>query len=61
MEQIHDFNEKNVEEEKLKQYNYNNIFKKKYKEINNKAMPVEIKQYRWYKKLYLFFRKMIKR
>ena len=59
MKQLHDFNTEKDEDYKSKKYKYNDIFINKNSK-QNESMLIEIKEDRWYKKVFLFFRQIFK-
>lgn len=63
MKKLHKLNDKKVEEEKLKKYNPDNIFKNNKHENKSKenVTLVEINNQKWYEKVFTFFRKILKK
>ena len=59
LEEWHRFNERISEEEKLKKYNPDNIFKENIKSSEEVAL-VELKE-KWYERLFSFIKKILKK
>ena len=61
MEDMHKFNEKKIQEELSYGNDMEDIFKKKTvnNEIENKTLPIEIKQEKWYTKIGLYFKNIV--
>lgn len=61
MEQLHRENELKVEQEKMKKYNSNDIFRKQEKSNRKEGTALlEIKTEKWYEKIVLFIKKFFK-
>ena len=61
MEELHKFNEKNIEKEKLEKYNSDGIFENNTKyEKKEKVALIEVKENKWYEKMFSFIKKIIK-
>ena len=58
MRKIHKSNEEKLEKNKHEKYNYNNLFKKANTEnIKEEVALVEIKEEKWYKKVFTFLKR----
>lgn len=61
MKKIHQNNEEKLEKSKQEKYNANNIFKKANTEKAKEVALVEVKEEKWYKKVFDFFRNLFKK
>lgn len=62
LKELHEYNEKKSEEEKMKKYSYDNLFNRnKDNYLKNEVMLIEINEDKWYKKVLSFFTKLLKR
>lgn len=61
MKELHEFNEEQKEKAKIQKYETNDIFKNKsINNIKSELMPNVIKKDKWYKKVFLFIKNILK-
>lgn len=61
MKKIHQNNEEKLEKNKQEKYNSNNIFKNHNVDKVKEVSLIEVKEEKWYRKLFNFFRKVLKK
>lgn len=61
LKKVYTNNENKYQEELRIKYNPDNIFKKTNTEITKEVALVEVKEEKWYKKLFNFFKKVLKK
>lgn len=62
MERLHEFNEQKSKKERIIQYNSDEIFRGAHTDSKqSENMLIEAKNDKWYKKIFLFFRKILKK
>lgn len=63
MDELHKVNENQLEIEKSKKYNTDDIFKKQltHKNRKNEVALIDVKEEKWYKKIFSFFKNIFKK
>lgn len=61
MQKLHEFNERKLEQQKQEKYNPNDIFKPHNQDNTSSNLPAETNKFKWYQKVFIFIKKIIKK